>query len=59
MKWLFLHLFLIALGVLSFVILFTVDIDGIYGFILATIGLLFIGLGLTIRGIIAFFLNVL
>lgn len=58
MKWLLIHLLLIVLGVIFFSLVLVLEIDGTLGFILATLGLFLIGLGLTLTNIIKIIMDI-
>lgn len=56
MKWLITRLAVVMLGILMLGSVLTFEIDGVLGFSLATLGVLFIGIGLTLKGLIYLFL---
>lgn len=59
MKWIVLRIIIIALGIALFALELILEIDGILGFLLATFGLFLMIIGLTIKGVIKLFANIL
>lgn len=59
MKWLISQLLIFILGLILFAPVLLFEIDGITGFLLAAFGVLLMGLCLTLRNVIHFFINLL
>jgi len=59
MKWIVLRIILIVLGISLFALELILELDGTLGFLLATIGLSLIIIGLSIKGILKLFADIL
>lgn len=58
MKRLIMHISLFVLGALMLTAVLVFEIDGTPGFLLATLGVFLIGVGLTLKLLINFFINI-
>jgi len=59
MKWVILRILITVLGIALFALELTLEIDGIVGFLLATLGVFLIIVGLTFKGLVNLFANIL